>query len=215
MIMRSARKKISGQLILLVAGLIIILAVILTLIFGDLVGELFVEPFLFLILLVQLYLASLPQLLIWLIFVAVLAVAAFFSVRKLAAKPHRQKIAEECKGETETKMGPVEELAWQIEWASRGEYFERKIRQRLIELAVELISREEGKTLEQAKELMKTGQWCQQKEIREFFAKDLKGRPLPLWEYLKGYLKPTRPGQFQRELAEVLQFLERASAHFN
>lgn len=215
--MRSARKKTSRQLILLVAGLIIILAVILTLIFGDLVGELFVEPFLFLILLVQLYLASLPQLLIWLIFVAVLAVAAFFSVRKLAAKPHRQKIAAERKGETETKMGPVEELAWRIEWASRGEYFERKIRQRLTDLAVEFISEEEGKTLAQARKRLKEGRWPQpqQEEIRKFFAKDLKGRSLPFWEYLKGYLRPGGAGQFQRELAAVLQFLEGASAHFN
>jgi len=213
MIMRSLRKKLIS-IILLSAGLIAILAVILTLTIGEWVRELFVKPFLLLILLVQLYLASLPQLLLWLIFVAVLLIAAFFSVRKLGTKPCHQKIAVESK-EKGKKMGPVEELAWRIEWASRSEYFERKIQQRLTDLAVELISREEGLPQEQARKWLKEGSWPQkeQEEIRRFFAKDLKGRSLPLWEYLKAYLRPARAGQFQRELTAVLEFLEGRFKH--
>jgi hypothetical protein len=196
------------QLAALVGAVVLLLAGLLTLVAGEFVREHLIRPLLFLFQVIGVYLRAIPQLGIWFFLLLLLVLISTYFLRDLrreAAHPE-----EEPEEEAPPPLGPVADLAKRIELGKEGEYFRWRIRRELRDFLVELISWRWGISKEEALELVRSGGWTEDPEMREFFRRGFEQRYTllaQLREFLSSLLGRRDEG-FEQELAAVVDYLE-------
>ncbi|MFQ5793956.1 MAG: hypothetical protein ACE5JP_02775 [Candidatus Bipolaricaulia bacterium] len=193
--------------IVLVAIAVAALGFVLTGLIGDELREWIIEPLIGTALLMKAILVDLPELFVWSLLVALLALAGYGTVLRLfedTSEPQADAAAP--KG-----VGPVTELIHRISLGRHGAYFTWKVRQRLAELVVDLIAVREGIPTVHARERFTSGRWTSDERVRRFFSGPVRQEKL---DRLKQWLDYWKPGLgwddhgFRGELEWIVEYLE-------
>lgn len=190
---------------LLPLALVLLLAGLLALAFRDFVREAIVLPIAYAAWVVSLLLESLPQIIPWMIFLAIGLVIALGS---LIARP---KPARAAGGGAPHPRGPVEALARQIDLAAQGYYFRWHLARRLRNLAVDTIAYRRRSTPEQVKQQLDAGTLSLPPAIRAYLEAELAFGPVSRFADLLRRVRPGAPAfasPLDLDPAEVVRFLE-------
>lgn len=196
-------------LMALLGALVLLLAGALTLVAGEFVRERLIRPLLFLFQLIAIYLRAVPQLGIWFFLLLLLVLISTYFLRDL--RRTRAARAEEERGAEEPPPpGPVVDLARRIEQGAEGEYFRWRVRRELRDLLVELLAWQRGVSQEEALELVRSGGWTDDPQMREFFRRGFNRRYTLLVQMREFFssLLGRRDEGFVQELAAVVDYLE-------
>ncbi|GEM_PF-3168125 len=224
-----SRGRAKLRLLLGLGGLIILLlAGALTLVAGEFVREQLIRPLLVLFAVIGLYLGAMPQLMLWLFVLLLLALVGLFTLRELGRSGGKGRgrdgelrwrrqgpsgVGEELEGAF-PKLGTLEDLAKRIALGAEGEYFRWRIRRELQDFLVRLIAWREGLEPEEALELVRSGRWTGEPRVREFFQRGFTRRYGPLSWWLEAlhlrprWLKRAKEREFEQELAFIVDHLE-------
>lgn len=172
---------------LIPVGLTVLLAIASAFLFKSAVRDVLVVPLLYVYWLAQLYLRSVPQMLIWgaFIFVALIVI-----VRPWMANRSRERTTRSQTGDEQ--LGPLEALAESIRLSRRGGYSRRRLARRLSEIAVEILSLNQRVQPGEAKASLKRGEWEAPPDVAAL-----------LQEGLVGQIAPLGPSWLQRLLREL------------
>ena len=116
-------------------GVAAILAAILAVLFQDFIMEYVVVPIAQLFIVIRYYVSSIPQFLVWILLMVIVAVSILRSFQGL-----REMLKPGSRSVMRKKMGPVE--SW-VDWVYRargGKYFQGKLQNRVTELGVGILA---------------------------------------------------------------------------
>ena len=178
---------------------------LLSLTLRDFVREAIVLPIAYTAWVVGVLVESLPQIIPWLIF---LAVGLIIALSSLIDRPKRDRAAD---GVTADRRGPVEALARRIDLATHGYYFRWHLARRLRELAVDAIAYRRRLTSEQVKQRLAAGTLDLPPAIRVYLEAELAFGSVSRLADLKRRLRPGASAfasPLDLDPAEVIRFLE-------
>jgi hypothetical protein len=196
--MKMKKTKVRKHSLLIIVA-IIFLTGVLTPLIGDHIRRFIIEPFIFIALVVQLFIESLPDALIWTVFIAILSLGGLYLITGLVKRSDTKKKVRKISG---PKFGRLGELSEMIEAAWGGEYFRWRARRELGNIAAELLVREEGLSPKEAQRLLRLGKWPNQ-ELGSFFSRGFESRPRSLLDLIR-----PQDREFERKLEEIITFLE-------
>jgi len=205
--MEEGRRKLT-RLAVLVGALVLLLAGLLTLVAGGFVRERLIRPLFLLFQMIGIYLRAIPQLGIWFFLLLLLVLISAYFLRDLRGGAARPK--EEQREEAPPPPGPIGALAKRIELEAEGEYFRWRVRRELRDFLIDLLAWRQGISQEEALELVRSGAWTDDPQIREFFRRRFERRYtllLQLREFFSSLLGRRDEGCLQ-ELATVVSYLE-------
>lgn len=190
---------------LLLVGLVLLLAIPLTLLFWNVARDVIVLPFLYILWIGRLVFRAIPQLFLWLSF---LAIALFFIIKSLTKRP---KPAPKIHGRAPPNPGRVAVWARRIYMMERGSFSNWYFAQHLHRLILNVLAHRERVEARQIKQYLKTGELDAPPEIRAYLEAAL-ARTFPnssFWSRLRRRLRlGTRTPLPDLDLENVIQFLE-------
>ena len=142
----------------------LVLAALFGFLVRDFVREVIVQPFLYVIWFITLFLRSLPQFFFWIVFVLL---ALFVAARSLRG---RKQVAQKVYREPAQLGGPVAVWARLIHHAERGGYSRWQLAQSLAKLTWDIFGDGERLTAQQIDARIKAGQLKLPPEIQAYFA---------------------------------------------
>ncbi len=178
---------------------------VLALAFRDVVREAIVIPIAYAAWVVGLLIDSLPQIIPWLI---VLAIGLVIALASLIARPKPARAAGRV---TPHLRGPVEALARRIDLAAHGYYFRWHLARRLRDLAVDTIAYRRRLAPEQVEQQLAAGRLNLPPAIRVYFEAELAFGPVSRFADLARRFRPGAPAfasPLDLDPAEVVRFLE-------
>jgi len=188
-------------------GLVLLLAALLAFVFRGLVHDFFVVPFLYALWLIGVLLESIPQHIIWIIFLIVavrIVVGNLIALRKRAARAARRKRAQE--------RGHIGTWTNRIKMAELGLYSKWRLSQELGQLLLGVLAQGERLTPEQVKQNLEAGGIDVPPEIRAYLQAALEpGSPdaESCFEKLRRWSRPeTRRSPLYLDPEKVIRFLE-------
>ena len=127
------------------------------------------------------YLSLLPQYLIWLVPVLVMAAFLFGSyLRAIGSLPRE---GEGTEKRAEEGDDPLRSLAIAIARARRRPFYRRMVVRELGKTAVRIIAKREGISLAAARERFEDGSWCTDSEVLDLFARARAPAGLNVYEF--------------------------------
>lgn len=157
---------------------------------------------------------SIPQVMIWAIFVAAIPVLAIFVLIQ-----GRIKVEDDSGSQREPSTGQLYHWMRQIQRSASGDYFRRSLIRQLSELTFRTLFYRERMTEEEVKEAFTTGKWSSGSEVggylsqawrRERYSRDKEESPMKRFGRLPRSLpseRDSRPWQ-DPNLERVIEFLE-------
>jgi hypothetical protein len=184
------------------AALLLLLIALLAILFRDVAREIIVLPILYLFWLFGVLWRSIPQSLIWGIFVIV---ALRVAVGALLARRRR---AELHAGQQDTvHWGRARVWSRWVRLSARGGYEQRRLARYLSELALAAIAQHEHLPLEDTRAALEGGTLDVPSEIRDYILAALAGPAPARFGGLRERLQ-SRPAALRLDAAEVVRFLE-------
>ncbi len=187
-------------------GLFAVLVALLALLLSGLVRELIVIPLLHLLWLMRVLFESIPQVVIWVGVLVLLAIMAWNSLSRPRPGPFARPTA------AAASRAPVAAWAANFERAARDDYARQLLAQRLGQLAFDLLASQDRQSDQTIWELLRDPALDIPPEVRAYFQAGIRmQRPLPtLWERLRAWF--TKPERFADPLdldpEQVIRFLE-------
>lgn len=199
------RSKLIGAYKRLSLVVIVPLAVILTFTVGDWLRSVIINPVVYSIWIFKEFVAALPDLPIWLLFVFMAALAVSVTLIDLFKAPLKLP-----KQHPFMRRGRVGELADRVKQAEQGEFFRWRLTRQLGDLAIDLIAMKRRVDQRSARQIFEAGTWTQETRVKDFLRAEPQIRPHAALERVRRYFKPRRRGDksCQTELEEVVSFLE-------
>jgi hypothetical protein len=155
---------------------------------------------------VRLYMNSLPQPILWVVFIAI---ASFIAARSLLKRRSTPEVTSEA---TRLRMGRVLNLMQAINRTSEGLYFKWRLAQHLLSLTVNTLAYQERTTPNLIKERLKSGGLDAPSEIEDYLLAGLTpvlSTPTNLVTRLRQAIMPThRISPLDLDPEKVIQFLE-------
>lgn len=191
---------------LLLIGLVLLLAIPLTLVLGRFARSAIVVPAMYILWLGDLVFQSVPQVLLWAV---LLAIALLVSVRSLAKSQRR--VQEVREGQRES-VGQVGVWAARIEAMSRGGYYEQLLAQHLGRLFLALLGYRERLNRREVQQRLEAGELDMPPEVRAYLEAGLaweSPRPVGLFARLMRRLRPNAyASPLDLDPERVVRFLE-------
>jgi len=184
------------RILVVAAGVVILIGITLAFLFPlrELVRTALVEPLIKGYYIASWYVRRLPQLLLW---SGLSLLAALFLVRYTVrilgpfSRPRTRWT------QTSTPPSELERLTAVIERAHRYPFSRRSLSSELVRLAVRLIARREGLSLDEARERFESFAWCDDPAVEGFF------------RYRRHYRGFGQGADFKRKLKQTIAFFER------
>ena len=191
---------------LLILGLILLLAIILTPIIRNFVREVIVIPFLYLFWIGRFFVEAVPQQWLWLGFLSVcLLILGLSLIGKRKRKSRPIVIADK-------QEGRIESWAKLLDQAKQDDYFKWRLAQQLQKLTLSAIAHQQGQSIKQTRRQMRRGELEMPPELTAYFQASLKPLghlPAPR-RLLQIRAQPASP--LDLDPAYVVQYLEYLNA---
>jgi hypothetical protein len=191
---------------LIVVSLILLISIPLTLMLHDFTREVFLSVLLRLSWLARLYIDSLPQPILWAVFIAIAIIIAARSLLTRRSTP--EMISEAAR----FRMGRVHNLMQAINRTSEGLYFKWRLAQHLLGLTLEALAHQERTSPNLVRERLKSGGLDAPSEIEAYLLTGLTpvlSTRSNLITRLKRAIMPThRISPLDLDPERVIQFLE-------
>ena len=191
---------------LLVISIILLISVPLALVLHEFTREVFLSLLMRISLYGRLYMDSLPQPILWVMFIVIAIVIAARSLLKRRSTPEATSEA------TKLRMGRVHNLMQAINRTSEGLYFKWRLAQHLLGLTVNMLAHQERTSPNQMRERLKSGGLDAPSEIKAYLLAGLTpvlSTPSNLLTRLRQAIMPThRISPLDLDPEKVIQFLE-------
>jgi hypothetical protein len=185
---------------------VLTLAAAVTLVLRDWIAEHLLKPLYIEWLLFVIYFESLPGLPLWIIFVALVALALLVTVTDLFKVRERREPSV-----LPLERSPLQDLAEKIELACHSSLFVWSLQRELSEVATALIMMHERVDPFEARRRFQTGAWTADTDIRKFLMMDLSQSSHPWWrrwrERVLG-VSPTTRAHRRAQLEKIVAHLE-------
>jgi hypothetical protein len=189
---------------LILIGLGLLLAGLLAILLKGLMQEAIIQPLLYQLWILRLYIDSIPQLVLWVLFIGV---ALLIAGSSLLARRRQTELGRAVELE---RLGQVAAWAEQVRLATGQKgYFQGRLARRLGQIALEVLSQNKRQPSEAIREELKAGQLEAPGPIRDYFQAGLTVRPATLLSGLSQsllWLRRASPLDLNPE--EVVTFLE-------
>ena len=191
---------------LLVISIILLISIPLALILHEFTREVFLSLLMRISWYVRLYMDSLPQPILWVMFIVIVIVIAARSLLKRRSTPEATSEA------TKLRMGRVHNLMQAINRTSEGLYFKWRLAQHLLGLTVNMLAHQERTSPNHMRERLKSGGLDAPSEIEAYLLAGLTpvlSTPSNLLTRLRQAIMPThRISPLDLDPEKVIQFLE-------
>ena len=191
---------------LLVISIILLVSIPLALVLHEFTREVFLSLLMRISWYVRLYMDSLPQPILWVMFIVIAIVIAARSLLKRRSTPEATSEA------TNLRMGRVHNLMQAINRTSEGLYFKWRLAQHLLGLTVNMLAHQERTSPNLIRERLKSGGLDAPSEIEAYLLAGLTpvlSTPPNLLTRLRQAIMPThRISPLDLDPEKVIQFLE-------
>ena len=192
---------------LLLVGLVLLLAIPLTLALRNFARDVIVVPVLYILWFGHLIVQSIPQAILW---VLLLVIALFISARSLIKSQSPTGEAREVQAD---RPGQVTAWARQIHRMTRGSYYEWSLAQHLGRLSLAVLAYRERLSREQIRQHLQAGKLDMSPEVQAYLQAGLSpflSKPISLLSRLVRRLRPSvHTSPLDVDLEKVVRFLEK------
>lgn len=184
-------------------GLVLLLSGLLALLLQDFLRETIVVPLLYAYWFVRLYLESLPQSLLWALFMG----AALVMVAK-GLSLNRTTFRKERRGWETESLGKIEAWVERVRLARRGNYFKLRLARRLADFSLEALAHRERLTPEEIQKQLQSGRLPIPEEMKAYLQAGLSLEIKNAGSGDTKRLRTPKASPLQLNPERVIQFLE-------